>query len=127
MSWTRADAMKSLSGASEQEVIATTITNNIAKMSLKDIESYLTKYPIWKSTGESTQSGNLTVYPVELNTEEFITMLNAVSKDITGSGLTDTEKSDLQNIFQTKKIQGTMAFDPNEALTAHTHLTIVES
>jgi predicted HAD superfamily phosphohydrolase YqeG len=92
LSWTRDDAMKALSGATEEEALATTITNNLSKMTLSDVSASLKKHMIWKATGSSTSSGNLQVFPIDLNRENVIALVDSMSRDITGSGMTDIQK-----------------------------------
>lgn len=127
LSWTRDDAMRSLSGASADEILATTVVNNLSKMRLADVEKYLTEYIIWKPTGSPTQSGSLQVYPVDLDRDAIIGLVGAINQDLTGSGMSDLEKTDLRTVLDSINFQGTLALDPSDASVSHLNATISQS
>lgn len=127
LSWTRDDAMKSLSGASAEEVLATTIVNNLSKMKLSDIENYLTKNIIWKPTGKATQSGSLVLYPVDLDRDAIIALVTSVNQDLTGSGISDQEKGDLRTALDSIVFVGTLALDRDDASRSMLDATVSQS
>lgn len=127
LSWTRDDIKNTLAGATEEEIIANTIIENLSKMTLADVEKYLTKYPILKNTADLGMSGSLHVYSVDLDRESTLSLITKVTEDITGSGVSDADKGDIQDGLASITLSGTVAFDSSNARVAETHLTISES
>lgn len=68
LSWTREDARKSLSGTlTPEEEMTLTVTENISKITLENIEQYLTKNPLWQPTADLGMSGALHLWSIDLN------------------------------------------------------------
>lgn len=127
LSWTQADIKKSLSGATEDEMIANTIIENLSKMTLDDVEKYLTKYQIFKQTNDLGMSGSLHVFAVDLDREATLALVTSLTEKLTGSGVSDADKKDIQEGLANIILSGTIAFDPSNARITETHLAISES
>jgi hypothetical protein len=122
LSWTQAEAEAGITDPQELRVMA--MTKNLAKMDIATIEKYLTTYPIWKQVADLGMSGSLHVYSVELDREKAITLVDTITTDLTGSGLTTEDQSALRTELTNIGITGTLAFDPADASIGQTRLTL---
>lgn len=122
LSWTQAEAEAGITDPQELRVMA--MTKNLAKMNLKTVEKYLTTYPIWKQVADLGMSGSLHVFSVELDREKAITLVDTITTDLTGSGLTTDDQSALRSELTNIGITGTLAFDPADAMVGQTRLTL---
>jgi hypothetical protein len=122
LSWTQGEAEAGITDPQELRVMA--MTKNLAKMDLTTIERYLTTYPIWKQVADLGMSGSLHVYSVELDREQVIALVDTITTDLTGSGLTGEERSDFQRDLASIGLAGTLAFDPADATVGQTRLTL---
>lgn len=100
------------------------MTKNMAKIDIPKIEEYLTSYPIWKSKSDLGMSGSLHTYAVELDREKIITLIDTITSDLTGSGMTDEDRSSLRTELANVGLVGTMGFDPSDARVGQTRLTL---
>ena len=64
-------------------------------MGLKDIEGYLTDYPIWKSTADLGMSGSLHRFAVTLDQDAVEKLIKKAMLDITGSGMTESMEKNM--------------------------------
>lgn len=118
LSYTAEDRKKELSGATDEEVAQFQVGEMLSKMTLDDIQNYLTKYPIWKQTADLGMSGSLHSYSVALNTQNIIALVDDFTQKATGKALGDDAKTNLSNDLSGIHITGTMSFDPSESRTA---------
>jgi hypothetical protein len=110
LSWTQAESEAGITDPQELRVMA--MTKNLAKMDLETVEKYLTTYPIWKETADLGMSGSLHTYSVELDREQVIILVDTITTDLTGSGLTTDDQSALRAELMDIGLVGTLAFDP---------------
>ena len=96
LSLTQEDIMATLSGASEDEIMTNKLSQAVTKMKLSDIESYLSKYPIWKETKDLGLAGELHSYEVAMNKENMLAMAKAFVKKSTGKDMTPDALSSLE-------------------------------
>ncbi len=122
LSWTQAEAEAAITDPQELRVMA--MTKNLAKMNLTTVEKYLTTYPIWKQVADLGMSGSLHVYSVELDREQVITLVDTITMDLTGSGLTADDQSALRTELASIGLVGTLGFDPTDANIGQTRLTL---
>jgi hypothetical protein len=115
LSYTQKDMDATLSGASAEDIMVSTVAKNISKMGMKDLESYLTSYPIWKSTGDLGMSGSLQRFSIDLDRESIIALVKKVTLDISGSGMTGEAEADLKNSLDVLSFSGVLAFDPKKS------------
>lgn len=84
-------------------------------MGIKDIEKYLTEYPIWKSTGDLGMSGGLQRFSVELDRSAVLSLVKKATQDITGSGMAIEDEASLNTVLTNLTFSGTIGFDPKDA------------
>jgi hypothetical protein len=80
---TEENLIDTLSGSSEEDIIAYQLSQALGKLKLDDIEYYLTKYPIWKETKSLGTKDGMTSFEVELATENIIALVNEFSEKST--------------------------------------------
>ncbi len=100
------------------------MTKNMAKIDIPKIEEYLTTYPIWKSKSDLGMSGSLHTYAVELDREKVVILIDTITSDLTGSGMTDEDRSSLRTELANVGLVGTMGFDPSDVRVGQTRLTL---
>lgn len=127
LSWTKEDMRKTLSGASSDEILANTIVENLSQMTLDDLEKYLSKYPIFTHTADLGMSGSLHVFAVDLDRNAVLGLAANLTQDLTGSGMSESQKQTIQNGLEGLSFSGTLAFDPKDAKIAAMHLLVSES
>lgn len=118
LSYTAEDRMKALSGATEEERVQFQISEMLSKMTLEDVEQYLTKYPIFKQTADLGMSGSLHNYSVELDHTNILALVDDFTQKATGKPLTPDAKKNISDNLSGMNIIGTMSFDPKESRTA---------
>lgn len=64
-----------LSGASEEDILAYKLSQKLSSLTLSDIERYLVKYPLWKEQKDLGMNGSLHNYEVTLAKENIIAMV----------------------------------------------------
>ncbi len=118
LSYTAEDRMKALSGSTEEEQIQIQISEMLSKMTLDDVEQYLTKYPIFKQTADLGMSGSLHNYNVELDRTNIIALVDDFTQKATGKPLGEDAKKNISDNLSGMNITGMMSFDPKESRTA---------
>ncbi len=118
LSYTSEDRKKALSGATDEEIAQFQVGEMLSKMTLDDVENYLTKYPVWKEAADLGMSGSLHSYSVELNNQNIIALVDDFTQKATGKSMADDAKTNLANDLSGIHITGTMSFDPSESRTA---------
>lgn len=119
LAWTREDAMKSLSGATPEEQLSFTVTENISKMSLKDLENYLTDFPLLTAKEDLGMSGALHMFQVELDRKNTLALAEKLARDLTQSGMTDVGRENFKNSLDAMNLSGTVGFhesNPEESI-----------
>lgn len=116
LSYTQKEARASITDPTELQ--AMDMIENLSKMDKKQVEKYLTEYPIWQSTEDVGMSGALHVYRVELNRAKILELMSVIKADLTGSGFSTEDQSALREQLARMNISGTMAFHPD-----HTDVT----
>lgn len=127
LSWTKEDMRKTLSGASSDEILANTIVENLSQMTLDDLEKHLTKHPIFTHTADLGMVENLHVFAIDLNRSAVLNLATNLTQDLTGSGISESQKQNIQKWLEGLSFSGTLAFDPKDAQVAEMHLTVSES
>lgn len=105
------DIESSFSGASQNDLMSYQISRAISTMTLADLESYMTQYPIWKNTKDLGVSGDIHSYAVEVNQENILAMTDAFVKKATGKPLDESTRKDITNSLTQIHVDGTMSFD----------------
>ena len=118
LSYTAEDRMKALSGSTEEEQIQVQVSEMLSKMTIDDIEQYLTKYPIFKQTADLGMSGSLHNYSVELDRTNIIALADDFTRKATGKPLSEDAKKNISDNLSGMNIIGMMSFDPKESRTA---------
>ena len=118
LSLTEEDMMASLSGASEDEIMTNKLSQAMTKMTLSDIESYLTEYPIWKETKDLGTTGELHSYEVTLHKENMIAMAKAFVKKSTQKDMTPDALSSLEQSLAKIDVKGRISYDPKNPKVA---------
>ena len=119
LAWTREDTMKSLSGATPEEQLSFTVTENISKMSLKDLENYLTDFPLLTAKEDLGMSGALHMFQVELDRKNTLALAEKLARDLTQSGMTDVGRENFKNSLDAMNLAGTVGFhesNPEESI-----------
>lgn len=81
---TEKNLLDTLSGSSEEDIIAYQMSQALSKLKIEDAEMYLTKYPLWKETKPLGTENGLMKYEVELSKENIIALANEFSEKSTG-------------------------------------------
>ena len=101
-----------------EEQIQIQISEMLSKMTLDDVEQYLTKYPIFKQTADLGMSGSLHNYNVELDRTNIIALVDDFTQKATGKPLGEDAKKNISDNLSGMNITGMMSFDPKESRTA---------
>lgn len=107
--------MTSLSGASESDILIQKISESIMKLSLKDIESYMTKYPLWKETKDLGMIGDRQSYEVILHKENILALISTFVMESTGSGLIEADKKSIEDTLAQIDMKGRISYDTKDA------------
>lgn len=100
----------------------------ISAMTPADFEKYLTTYHIFTETGAVAQNGTKYKFPVELNRANIVSLADAISKDFSGSGLTDEAKQDMAKVLSTISLENAfIEFDSKNPLYSVSSVTIANS
>lgn len=98
----------------------------LSQMSVADVEKYVTTYPIFTATGTATQNGTKYTFPIEFNKTNVANLIEAAGKDITGSGMTDSDKQNLLNTLSTIKFENTtITYDTKDPLFSDFKATLL--
>lgn len=97
LSWTREDMRKSLSGASEEEILSNTIVENLSRMTLVDIEKYLKKYPFFKEAADLGMSGSMHVFAVDVDRVAILSLMKEVTEDLAGTGISADDQAEIES------------------------------
>jgi hypothetical protein len=111
----QSDMDASLSGSIEQEIIASKLSQAISRMSLADIEKYLTKYPILKEQKDLGMSGSLHSYEVILANENIMNMFSAFIAEATEKDMSPEDKKGLEKSLKDISLSGIISFDASDA------------
>ncbi len=103
------------------------MVERISKLTIADVEGYLTKYHIWKQTADLGMSGSIHTFAIDLDRETVLILATQVTKDLTNSGISDTDKKGIQDSLSALMFSGTLGFDSDHADVAQMHLVISES
>ncbi len=102
-----------MSGSSnEQDAQMYKISEGLSNLTLKDIQGYLVKYPLFQSTKDLGMSGTYQTYAVILNTTGIISLVDALSERVTGSGLSADSRAALSKELSSFQNSGTISYDP---------------
>jgi hypothetical protein len=115
----------SLSGTEDES--AYKLSQALTRMTLSDIESYLTKYPLWKEEQNLGMSGDLMIYEVSLAKENLIAMMSAFTLEATGKDMTSEQKASLTQALDDIGVAGRVGFDPKDARHMSAVLTATPS
>lgn len=115
LSLTRAEMTESFSGSEGVDALSYKVTENLAALTLDDIESYLTKYPVLRSTKDLGMSGSLQSYEVALDTEAMVNLVSDFGARVTGSGMTQEAKDELRTKLSEVNLKGVLSLDPKDA------------
>ncbi len=127
LSYTQKDMDATLSGASSEDIMISKVAKNISKMGLKDVESYLTSYPMWKSTADLGMSGSLHAFAVDLDRASIVALMKKATLDISGSGMTQEAEADLKESLDILTFSGVLSFDPKNSDIMDLKLDIYQS
>jgi hypothetical protein len=115
----------SLSGS--EDVATYKLSQALTRMTLSDVESYLTKYPLWKEEKNLGMSGVLMIYEVSLAKDNLLAMMGAFTLEATGNDLTSEQKTSLTQALADINVTGTIGFDPKDAHHMNAALTLIPS
>jgi hypothetical protein len=112
----KSELEKTLSGSSEEDILAYKLSESLSQMTLTDIEEYLTKYPLWNSTKDlGMNEKKLHIFQVEFAKENVIAMIGAFTEKSTGVPLSEEAKNEIRNTLGSIQFSGIMGFDPKKA------------
>jgi hypothetical protein len=127
LSWTQADANSYLSGSSAEDVAISRMSENISQMKLSDIEAYLIQYPLWKQTDSIGMQDGYETFSVILDRDHLMSILESLTLDLTGSGMTTENRANLLERIQAYTVSGKIGFDPANARKSKLALDIGSS
>jgi hypothetical protein len=108
------DITKSLSGSSEDEIVSYKVSQALTRMTLSDIEVYLTKYPLLKEQKDLGMSGALHMYEISLAKENILALVDAFTKKATDKNMSTQARKDLEENLANINISGIMGLDPKD-------------
>lgn len=111
LSYTEADMNRTFSGATVEDELSRIISKNISEMTLDDVRTYLTEYPILKQEKLLSSSGSKHEFEVSLDKDKLVELITRVEKDITESGSTTEEVQALKDGLVPVSLTGTVVFD----------------
>jgi hypothetical protein len=114
LSLKKTDIENSLSGSSEEDIMSYHLSEAITRLTLSDIEKYLTDFPIWKEKKDLGMSGSLHMFEVEIARENIVAMVDAFTKEATGKWLSNNVKEELQKSLWETQFWWTLGLDPND-------------
>ena len=100
-----------LSGASEEDILAYKLSQKLSSLTLSDIERYLVKYPLWKEQKDLGMNGSLHNYEVTLAKENIIAMMWEFTREATGKDMSQEAKKDLETSLADLSVVGTLGLD----------------
>jgi hypothetical protein len=83
LTWTQAESRARITDVTELRNLV--FLDNLSQLHLSQVESYLNRYPIWRSTGEVSMSGSMRTWPVALDKDNLLELIVTVKTDMTGS------------------------------------------
>lgn len=104
-----------LSGSTQEDILASVISENLSTLTLAESKKFLGDFPIFHETQDLGMSGSLHAYAITLDRENIVNLVDTVSKRITGSGLLTEEKTTLTENLGKFEGSGTLSFDPDDA------------
>jgi hypothetical protein len=110
----QADIEKSLSGTGGEDITSYKMSQALTRMTLTDIEKYLSKYPILKETKDLGMSGSLHLYEVVLAKENIISMMQEFTKEATKKDMSEADRKTLEENFSGLALEGIIGFDPQD-------------
>jgi DNA primase large subunit len=102
----QADIENSLSGSSEEDIMSYKLSQAITRMTLTDVEKYLTKYPVLKEQKDLGMSGSLHMYEVTLAKENMLSMMEEFMREATKKDMTATDRKSLEDSLAEINILG---------------------
>lgn len=108
-------AAKPDTNISGEDLVSYNIARNLTTRSLSDIEKYLTEYPILRDTADLGMSGSLHVWTVEIDRENIVSLSKQITRDLAGTGITDSDIVNLQKNLESLSFSGKMGLDPTNA------------
>lgn len=125
LSWTQEEARTDITDPTELEAMK--LAENISKLDKKQIQKYLTNYPIWKSTADLGMSGSLHMYDVELDKAKVVAMMDAIRTDLIGAGFSPEDLSALNDQLNLIQLTGTLGFHTTDTEITQTLLSFGSS
>jgi hypothetical protein len=125
--WLAQTSAMTFSWKTEADITAERIANNLINMTLKDVGKYATTYHIWKPTSSVTESGSLRIWSIDMDRDRVVELADALSRDLSGSGLLDDEKKGIHSFLSTLAFSGTLAFDTSDSSISELDLAISQS
>jgi hypothetical protein len=93
-------------------------------MELADIETYLIQYPLWKQTDSLGMQDGYETFSVMLDQDSLMSILEGLTLDLTGSGMTSENRANLIEKIQAYSVSGKIGFDPANAKRSKLALNI---
>lgn len=122
---TKEDMKNSFSGATESDALSYKISESLSSLTLEEIEGYLVKYPVLQETKDLGMSGAIQSYEVTINTPNVVSLVDAFTLRLTGSGMSDNEKKSLSENLASVQGTGTVSYDPKNPKYFDMQLAVV--
>lgn len=94
-----------------EDELSRIISQNISDMTLDDVRTYLTEYPILKEETMLSASGTKQAYEVSLDKDKLVELIAKVQSDLTDKSLSDTDLQGLKDGIAGISLTGTVVFD----------------
>lgn len=111
LSYTEADMNAAFSWDTMEDELSRIISQNISDMTLDDVRTYLTEYPILKEETMLSASGTKQAYEVSLDKDKLVELIAKVQSDLTDKSLSDTDLQWLKDGIAGISLTGTVVFD----------------
>lgn len=120
------NASLAMSGSSKEEQLAYKFSENLTKLTLKDIRKYSEKYPLWKLTKDNGILNGFYNYEVTLDKDHLKALILDLSNRLTEQTLDAAATSQIDAILAGFDIVGTFRIDTEDPLYGDLTATIIQ-
>ncbi len=120
------DTSLTMSGSSKEEQLAYKFSENLTKLTLKDIRAYSEKYPLWKLSKDDGVLNGFYNYEVTLDKDHLKSLILDLSNRLTEQALDTAATSQIDAILAGFDIVGTIRIDIENPLYGDLNATIIQ-
>ena len=122
---TRVDVEKSLSGSTVKNMLSYKFSEELSSLTSDELKNLLVKYPVFQQTQDLGMSGSFHAYAVMLNAPNIVSLVDALSTRLTGSGLALDERESFSKELSSLASSGMVLYDPKNPKYVSLSINIV--